>query len=358
MSQPIKRSFSHLMVTGGCGFIGSNFIRYLLTETDFSGKIINVDALTYAGNPFSLKDIETHYAKSYQFIRADICNVNVMETLFLDHQVDAICHFAAESHVDRSIQSPESFIQSNILGTYSLLEISRKYSHQLKLFHHISTDEVFGSLDNTGYFSENSPYQPNSPYSASKAASDHMVRAYGHTYELPFTLSNCSNNFGPYQFPEKLIPLTILNALNNKPLPIYGDGKNVRDWLYVTDHCRAIWNIMCQGETGETYTIGGDAEMQNIQVVRCICDILDDAAPSAHERRHTLITHVKDRPGHDRRYAIDCSKIKNSLGWQPLESFQTGLKKTILWYINNKEWVNQVQTGAYRNWIKQQYHSS
>jgi len=343
MGQSEKRTFNNLLVTGGCGFIGTNFIRYLLKESDFSGKIINVDRLTYAGNPLYLKDIEQDYPEQYTFIFADICDSAQMEKLFIDHQIDAICHFAAESHVDRSIESPGTFIQTNIFGTYVLIEIARKYmkfDKQLKLFHHVSTDEVFGSLAETGFFSEKSPYQPNSPYSASKAASDHMVRAYGATYDLPYTLSNCSNNYGPFQFPEKLIPKMTLNALDNKTLPVYGAGKNVRDWLYVDDHCRAIWTIMTQGKLKETYTIGGNAEIENIEMVRHICSILDRIVPSNIDRQ-SLIEHVKDRPGHDLRYAIDCSKIKEELGWQPLESFQSGLEKTIQWYVDHKDWLKQ-----------------
>jgi len=353
-----ERTFKNLMVTGGCGFIGSNFIRYLFTEAGFKGKIINVDRLSYAGNPLSLTDIENDYPKRYHFIRADVGNTEQMETIFTSHHVDAICHFAAETHVDRSIKSPQEFIQANIVGTHSLLEVIRKHSHQLTLFHHISTDEVFGSLDDTGYFTETSLYRPNSPYSATKASSDHLVQAYGHTYGLPVTLSNCSNNFGPYQFPEKLIPLMTLNALENKPLPVYGNGKNVRDWLYVTDHCRAIWKIMCHSPAGETYVIGGDAEKQNIEVVQSICDILDTIVPGKEGRRQSLIAYVNDRPGHDFRYAIDCTKIKQLLEWHPKESFENGLNKTIQWYLDHKEWIVQVQTGAYREWIQKHYYSA
>jgi len=351
---PQSRTFKSLMVTGGCGFIGSNFIRYLLTEAGFSGKIINVDKLTYAGNPLSLNDIAQNYPDQYQFVQADVCNTDKIETIVKSFAVDGICHFAAESHVDRSILSPQPFIDSNIVGTFKLLEILRKYEDQFILFHHISTDEVFGSLEDTGYFSETSPYQPNSPYSASKASSDLLVNAYANTYNLPITMSNCSNNFGPYQFPEKLIPLMLLNALASKPLPVYGDGKQVRDWLYVTDHCEAVWTIMSQGLMGETYVIGGDAEKQNIEVVQEICDILDKRWPTKESRR-SLITHIKDRPGHDRRYAIDCTKIKQTLGWQPKESFETGLEKTIEWYMNHQKWVEKVQSGDYRNWIATQY---
>jgi len=353
-----KRKFNNLMVTGGCGFIGSNFIRFLLKESGFNGRIVNIDKLTYAGNPLSLNDIEQDYPKRYHFIRADICNRKQMETIFESHEIDGICHFAAESHVDRSIQSPDPFIQSNIYGTYTLLEIARKHSDQLSLFHHISTDEVFGSLDDSGYFTESSPYQPNSPYSASKASSDHFVRAYGETYNLPITISNCSNNFGPYQFPEKLIPLMILNALENKALPLYGDGKNVRDWLYVTDHCNAIWTIMCAGEANETFIIGGDAEKQNKEAVECICDILDKLRPLNAKSYRSLITYVPDRPGHDYRYAIDCKKLKQTFEWHPQESFESGLEKTVKWYLDNREWIDQVRTGAYKEWIQKHYYSA
>jgi dTDP-glucose 4,6-dehydratase len=353
-----KRKFNSLMVTGGCGFIGSNFIRFLIKDSDFDGKIVNIDKLTYAGNPLSLKDIEQEFPERYHFIRADICDRQQMETIFESHQIDAICHFAAESHVDRSIKSPDPFIQSNIIGTYTLLEIARTHSDQLTLFHHISTDEVFGSLENSGFFTETSPYQPNSPYSASKASSDHLVRAYGETYNLPITLSNCSNNFGPYQFPEKLIPLMILNALEEKPLPLYGDGKNVRDWLYVTDHCSAIWTVMCAGEIGEAFIIGGDAEKQNKEVVENICDILDRLAPLDGKSYRSLMTYVTDRPGHDHRYAIDCTKLKQTFEWRPKESFESGIEKTVKWYMDNKEWIDQVRTGAYREWIQKHYYSA
>jgi len=353
-----KRTFNNLMVTGGCGFIGSNFIRYLFEDSDFKGKIVNIDKLTYAGNPLSLNDIEQDYPDRYHFIRADIVDRNLMESIFESNQIDGICHFAAESHVDRSIKSPDPFIQSNIIGTYTLLEIARSHADQLTLFHHISTDEVFGSLDDSGFFSETSPYQPNSPYSASKASSDHLVRAYAETYQLPITISNCSNNFGPYQFPEKLIPLMILNALENKPLPLYGDGKNVRDWLYVTDHCRAIWTVMCLSEIGETFIIGGDAEKQNKEVVENLCHILDQLVPLDGKSYSSLITYITDRPGHDHRYAIDCTKMKKTFEWLPQESFESGLEKTVKWYLDHKEWIDQVRTGAYREWIQKHYYSA
>ena len=346
----------NILVTGGCGFIGANFIRFLFEETDFNGRIINVDALTYAGNRDNLSDIEKEYPERYQFHRADICDAPALQELFTSYEIDTICHFAAESHVDRSIVRPDSFVQTNVIGTFNLLEIARKYSDRIKLFHHVSTDEVFGSLGKEGFFTETTPYSPNSPYSASKAASDHLVRAYNETYGLPITISNCSNNYGPYQFPEKLIPLMILNARDRKPLPVYGDGSNVRDWLYVTDHCDAIWTIMNKGKRGDTYAVGGDNEMANIDVVKTICRLIDDVLPDkGQESRSELITFVKDRPGHDWRYAIDFSKINKELGWKPRESFASGIEKTIRWYFEHTGWVDRVQSGEYQNWIEQQY---
>lgn len=346
----------NILVTGGCGFIGSNFIRYLLYESDFSGKIINVDKLTYAGNPENLFGLEKDYPERYIFIKEDICNRLEMDRIFTNYSIDAVCHFAAESHVDRSIVSPDSFIQTNIIGTFNLLECVRDHSDRIKLFHHISTDEVFGSLGKEGLFTEESPYRPNSPYSASKASSDHLVRAYSRTYDLQVTISNCSNNYGPYQFPEKLIPLMILNAIEEKQLPVYGDGKNVRDWLYVRDHCVAIWLIMKKGKRGETYNIGGNSELENITIVETICDLIDKVTESEKKQsKRNLIEFVKDRPGHDRRYAIDATKLKNELGWEPEESFESGLEKTIKWYLENSEWVNRVKSGEYKSWIKRHY---
>lgn len=346
----------HLLVTGGCGFIGSNFIRYLLEEANFQGRVVNVDALTYAGNPDNLEDVAARFAGHYVFIQADICDRTTMAGVFADQGIDAVCHFAAESHVDRSIAAPDAFVQTNILGTFVLLACARERGERLKRFHHISTDEVFGSLGPEGAFDEESPYRPNSPYSASKAASDHLVRAYGKTYGLPVTLSNCSNNYGPYQFPEKLIPLMIQNAWEERPLPVYGDGRNVRDWLYVRDHCTAVWKVMTDGREGETYAVGGGAEMENIGLVTCLCDLLDEISPpKGVEHRRDLIRFVPDRPGHDRRYAIDASKIHAELGWHPEESFETGLRKTVLWYLENPTWVSRVRSGAYRDWIKRQY---
>jgi len=346
----------NLLVTGGCGFIGSNFIHYLLSGQHYDGRVINVDKLTYAGNMENLAGLAEMNPDSYIFSQTDICDREALDQLFEDHAIDAVCHFAAESHVDRSILRPDDFIRTNIVGTFNLLEITRKRMNQVHLFHHVSTDEVYGSLGETGLFTEETPYDPSSPYSASKAASDHLVRAYHRTYGLPATLSNCSNNYGPYQFPEKLIPLMILNARAGKSLPVYGQGLNVRDWLYVEDHCRAVWTIMQNGQKGQTYNIGGHCEMKNIDVVEMICHILDNLEPLAHGGvRKDLIAFVKDRPGHDLRYAIDFGKITRELGWEPVETFESGLTKTIEWYIENQEWTHRVQSGEYRQWIDRQY---
>jgi dTDP-glucose 4,6-dehydratase len=346
----------NMMVTGGCGFIGANFIRYLLKESDFTGRIVNVDKLTYAGNPENLVDVEKDYQEQYVFIKADICDGTRMDEIFANYQIDSVCHFAAESHVDRSIVKPDAFIQTNILGTFNLLESARMRQNRMIRFHHISTDEVYGSLGKDGYFMETTPYRPNSPYSASKASSDHLVRAYHKTYGLPMTISNCSNNYGPYQFPEKLIPLIILNALDGKSLPVYGDGRNIRDWLYVRDHCIAIWAIMKNGKMGETYNVGGNNEMENIKIVEMICDILDEMNKLSDNRpRKELITFVKDRPGHDRRYAIDFTKLNQELHWKPEASLETGIRDTIQWYLDNREWVERVKSGEYQTWIETHY---
>jgi len=346
-----------LLVTGGCGFIGVNFIRFVLEESGFAGRVVNVDKLTYAGNPMSLADIEDRFADRYTFIKADICDRNMLAKVLDEHEIDAICHFAAESHVDRSIVSPDDFINTNIIGTYSLLELARERENRIALFHHVSTDEVFGSLGDEGYFTETTPYDPSSPYSASKASSDHLVRAYSRTYGLPITLSNCSNNYGPYQFPEKLIPLMLLNARDGKTLPVYGDGTNVRDWLYVRDHSTAIWKIITDGVRGEPYNIGGRSEMKNIDVVGIICDLVDELAGprDGQADRRDLISFVKDRPGHDWRYAIDSSKLERELGWTPAESFESGIRKTIAWYLDHTEWVDAVRSGDYQAWIQKQY---
>lgn len=346
----------NILVTGGSGFIGANFIHYVLRETDFSGRIINVDVLTYAGNPENLQSVEKDFPGRYIFENADICDLEKLRQIAGKYDVDTICHFAAESHVDRSIVSPGAFIQTNVIGTFNLLEIARERQDGLKLFHHVSTDEVFGSLGDEGFFTETTSYKPNSPYSASKASSDHLVRAYHKTYGIPVTISNCSNNYGPYQFPEKLIPLMVLNAQARKSLPVYGDGSNVRDWLYVRDHCVAIWTIMNRGRHGETYNVGGDNEMKNLEVVREICKCLDDILPAdGGVPREELITFVKDRPGHDWRYAIDFSKINQELNWRPAESFATGIRKTIEWYLENDQWVSRVKSGEYQQWMKEQY---
>ncbi len=344
-----------LLVTGGAGFIGSNFIRYLLEESGYAGKVVNLDKLTYAGNLENLAGIEERFPGRYAFVRADIADGAAVEAAILEHEVDAICHLAAESHVDRSIAAPDDFIQSNVVGTFRLLELARKHRERIRRFHHVSTDEVFGSLGPEGQFREDTPYHPNSPYSASKAASDHLARAYHHTYGLPVTVSNCSNNYGPYQFPEKLIPLLIANALEGKPLPIYGDGKNVRDWLYVRDHARALWTILQKGRIGETYNIGGRCEKTNLEVLEALCAILDKRAPRPGGSYRELKTFVPDRPGHDRRYAMDCVKLEVELEWLPEESFESGLDKTVQWYLSNREWARRVQNGEYREWIRRQY---
>lgn len=345
-----------LMVTGGCGFIGANFVRYVLDETDFQGRILNVDRLTYAGNPLSLADVAERHTGRYVFERADICDREAMAAIMDRHGVDAICHFAAESHVDRSIVGPDEFIRTNIVGTHALLSLARERQARIRRFHHVSTDEVYGSLGPTGLFTETTPYSPNSPYSASKASSDHLVRAYHETYGLPVTLSNCSNNYGPYQFPEKLIPLMILNAWEGQPLPVYGDGLNVRDWLFVRDHCTAIWRILEAGRDGETYNVGGRSEKANLEVVRGICALVDRHAPAlADGPRDKLIRFVKDRPGHDRRYAIDSTKIETELGWRAAESFESGLLKTVRWYLDHIGWVNEIRSGAYHEWIRRHY---
>jgi len=351
-----NKNMKNMLVTGGCGFIGANFVRYLLKESDFTGRVVNVDKLTYAGNPENLADIDKNYKDRYIFIKTDICDGKKMADIFENYRIDSVCHFAAESHVDRSIVKPDAFIQTNIVGTFNLLESARNHLKRMILFHHISTDEVYGSLGREGYFKETMPYKPNSPYSASKASSDHLVRAYYKTYGLPMTISNCSNNYGPYQFPEKLIPLIILNALEGKSLPVYGDGRNVRDWLYVKDHCTAIWTIMKNGTSGETYNVGGDSEMENIRFVEMICDILDEKDKLSDGRsRRDLITFVKDRPGHDLRYAIDFSKLNKELNWSPEVSLETGIHDTIQWYMDNHKWVDRVKTGEYKTWINTHY---
>ena len=341
-----------LFVTGGAGFIGSALIRLMIAESDW--RIVNIDKLTYAGNLESLAMLENN--PRHIFSHSDICDGAALDALFAEHRPAGVIHLAAESHVDRSIHGPGDFIETNISGTYTLLEAARAYWSELESeakaafrFHHVSTDEVFGSLGETGLFVETSPYQPNSPYSASKAASDHLVRAWHHTYGLPTIITNCSNNYGPYQFPEKLIPLMIQHALRGKRLPVYGRGENVRDWLFVDDHCRALLAALERGVPGETYSVGGSSERRNLEVVERICDLVDELGPQIDAGpRRRLIDFVADRPGHDLRYAIDASKIGSQLGWAPRETFESGLRKTVEWYLANQTWCERVQSGAYR----------
>ena len=346
------------MVTGGAGFIGVNFINWLFKQEGFTGTIINYDKLTYAGNLESLAEVEREQGgKRYFFVQGDICDRTQVEETLKKFKVDTIIHFAAESHVDRSIEGPEVFIQTNVMGTFTLLDAARQFWKDKEgvLFHHVSTDEVYGSLGETGFFHETTAYDPRSAYSASKASSDHLVRSYFHTYGLPITLSNCSNNYGPMQFPEKLIPLIIGNILNNKALPIYGDGKQIRDWLYVEDHNSAVWQIVNRGKTGESYNIGGENEWENIQLVNRLCELLSEEKGKGKDEYKKLITYVKDRPGHDRRYAINCDKIKSELGWKQSLNFDEGLKNTVKWYLNNTKWINHVQSGEYKKWMEINY---
>ena len=355
-----------ILVTGGAGFIGSAVVRHIIKNTQDS--VVNVDKLTYAGNLESLAEIDS--SDRYAFEHADICDAVAMARIFDAHKPDAVMHLAAESHVDRSITGPAAFIETNIVGTYVLLEAARVYwsalgddAKQTFRFHHISTDEVYGDLPHPDeqdaltalpLFTETTAYAPSSPYSASKASSDHLVRAWLRTYGLPTIVTNCSNNYGPYHFPEKLIPLVILNALEGKPLPIYGKGDQIRDWLYVEDHARALYTVVTRGKVGETYNIGGDNEKQNLDVVHTICDLLDEIVPKATSYR-SQISYVTDRPGHDRRYAIDAHKISAELGWEPQETFYSGIRKTVEWYLDNQEWINNVKSGAYTSWLSKQY---
>ena len=360
-----------ILVTGGAGFIGSNFVLNWMkaganSPASWVGNseaaVVNLDLLTYAGNPANLASLVGD--ERYTFVHGDICDAELVASLLKKYQPRAIVHFAAESHVDRSIVSPEGFVRTNVMGTFTLLEQARVYWNGLGdedragfRFLHVSTDEVYGTLGpNDAAFSEETAYAPNSPYAASKAGSDHLARAYFHTFKLPVLTTNCSNNYGPFQFPEKLIPLVILNALEGKPLPVYGDGKNVRDWLFVEDHCTAIQAVLKNGRLGETYNIGGNSERTNIDVVTAICDIVDELRPRVGGApRRELITYVKDRPGHDRRYAIDARKIAGELGWKPAAEFESGLRKTVRWYLENGDWVESVRTGAYRDWIAKNY---
>ena len=349
-----------LLITGGAGFIGTNFILHVLAvKPDWA--IINLDALTYAGNPANFQDLPPEHSERYKFIHGDIRDPDLLERMFNAEEIDSVIHFAAESHVDRSILGPETFLETNVIGTFRLLEASKRDWERVNRpdsfrFLHVSTDEVYGSLGHDGHFTEETAYAPSSPYSASKASSDHFVNAYYRTYNLPTLITNCSNNYGPYQFPEKLIPLMILNIIEEKPLPVYGDGKNVRDWLYVIDHCEAIIKVLEKGKPGETYNIGGGAERRNIEIVKLLCDILDTKlGRSGSNSSRRLINFVTDRPGHDRRYAIDASKIIEQFGWRPSHTFEKALESTVDWYLNHMDWVNSVRSGEYRKWLDLNY---
>jgi dTDP-glucose 4,6-dehydratase len=346
------RTPQNILVTGGLGFIGSAFVRYLFGGSAASVRhVVNLDALTYAASPANVEKFVT--PDRYTFVRGDICTPALVQDLCREHGIDTIVHFAAETHVDRSILGPEAFVQTNIVGTFRILEAVRALPNVH--LHHVSTDEVFGSLGADGLFREDSPYSPNSPYAASKAASDHLVRAYAHTYGISTTLSNCSNNYGPYQFPEKLIPLMIANMLEKKPLPVYGDGKNVRDWLYVDDHAEAIWTIITRGASGSTYNVGGNAERNNLELLGLLIDAVADLTKTDPAEIKALITFVKDRPGHDRRYAIDASKIQRELDWKPRHDLGEGLLSTARWYIENAQWVASARSGEYQEWVQKNY---
>ena len=374
----MNRKLHNILITGGAGFIGSNFIHYLFglssaknnlfSDAAFDGKVVNVDCLTYAGNLESLSDVEEKFGKAagnnqrYFFEKVDICDRPEIERIFKQYDIDTVVHFAAESHVDRSILGPEAFVKTNVMGTFTMLDVARNYWKKEDgsirddvLFHHISTDEVYGSLGETGYFREDTPYDPRSPYSSSKASSDHLVMAYFHTYGLPITLSNCTNNYGPYQFPEKLLPLMISNIKDGKNLPVYGKGDNIRDWIYVEDHNRAVWLIVKNGVTGEKYNIGGENEWQNIKLLHKVIELTAAATGKKVEVVEKTITYVKDRPGHDKRYAIDCTKIKTQLGWKRLMTFEEGLQETVDWYLANTGWINHILSGDYKNWISKNY---
>lgn len=373
------RKLKNILVTGGAGFIGCNFIHYLFgestaggkafTDSGFNGRIVNVDCLTYAGNLESLKDIESKYGVSangkearYFFEKVDICDRPQIERILKQYDIDTIIHFAAESHVDRSILGPEAFMKTNVMGTFTLLDCAKNYWKKDDgsirddvLFHHISTDEVYGSLGENGYFLETTPYDPRSPYSSSKASSDHIVMAYYHTYGLPITLSNCTNNYGPFQFPEKLLPLMITNIKEGKSLPVYGDGKNIRDWIYVEDHNRGVWQIVKYSPSGEKWNLGGENEWENIKLLNTVIDLTSKELGKNSEDVRKTITFVKDRPGHDRRYAIDCTKAKTKLGWERKMTFEEGLLSTIRWYLNHDEWISHIKSGAYKDWINKNY---
>ena len=374
----MKRKLNTILVTGGAGFIGSNFIHYLFgkstsgeaafEDAQFTGRVVNLDALTYAGNGESLDDIDAEFGtgasgeRRYFFEKADICDRAAVERIFREYDIDTVVHFAAESHVDRSIVGPEAFIRTNVLGTHTLLDVARAYwgisldnQRDDVLFHHISTDEVYGSLGETGYFTETTSYDPRSPYSASKAASDHIVMAYHHTYGLPVTLSNCTNNYGPFQFPEKLIPLMILNMQRGTSLPVYGAGTNIRDWIYVEDHNRAVWLILKDGKTGEKYNIGGENEWQNIALLDKLIEAAANGLGKSADDIRKTVTHVKDRPGHDLRYAIDCTKIKRELGWERKMTFERGLALTVRWNLTHPDWIRRILSGEYMQWVEKNY---
>ena len=367
------RKLKNILITGGAGFIGCNFIHYLFGlsnsgtdlfgDANFTGNVVNVDCLTYAGNLESLKDVEEKFGgKRYFFEKVDICDRAEIERIFKQYDIDTVIHFAAESHVDRSILGPEAFMKTNVMGTYTLLDVARNYwkcsldnIRDDVLFHHISTDEVYGSLGETGYFLETTSYDPRSPYSSSKASSDHIVMAYYHTYGLPITLSNCTNNYGPFQFPEKLLPLMISNIKNGKNLPVYGKGDNIRDWIYVEDHNRGVWEIVNKSPAGEKWNLGGENEWQNIKLLNEVIDLTSKEIGKSAEEVRATITYVKDRPGHDKRYAIDCTKAKTKLGWERKMTFEQGLLATIKWYLNHEEWMNHILSGDYKNWVAKNY---
>jgi len=354
----MKRPLSNILVTGGAGFIGTNFIQSLFRNPEFSGRIVNFDLLTYAGNLENLAGVQREFGGSrYEFVSGDIRDRKSVQEVFERFDIDTVIHFAAESHVDRSIEGPEAFMTTNVMGTFTLLDVARKAwsDRSGALFHHVSTDEVFGSLGADGRFTESTPYDPRSPYSASKAGSDHLVRAYYHTFGFPATISNCSNNYGPYQFPEKLIPLMILNMLEEKPLPVYGDGRNIRDWLFVGDHASAIWRIITKADPGSTWNVGGDNEWENLRLVNVLCEKVATARGLAKDHYKKLISFVRDRPGHDRRYSIDCGRIRRELEWSQSVHFDKGLDLTVAWYLENPEWIKNIRTGNYRDWLDRNY---
>ena len=359
----MKRRLKNILVTGGAGFVGSHFIRFIFNKNTFNGKVINVDKLTYSGNLENLEDVENKFGKNkYYFEKEDICDFNKMKEIFQKYDIDTVVNFAAESHVDRSIYGPKDFIQTNIVGTFNLLEVAREYWRGKEkegiLFHYPSTEEVFGSIKEGGFFGPHSSYKPNNLYAASKASAEHLTRAYHHTYGLPVTISHCSGNYGPHQFPEKLIPLMIINILEEKTLPIYGTGKNIRDWIYVEDHCQAIWEIVNKGRIGETYNLGGENEWENIKLVNVLCEKIAKIKGKDKSYYKRLITYVKDRPGHDLRYAVDCDKIKGELGWRRKYRFEEGLDITIQWYMNNQGWLDRIRSGEYKNWLERNYDSN